>query len=218
MLNKFGSWTLPNLAKFLNSKPSPLRDELRGLFARYRESGPNLQRMMAADKKLERTLRDLWEVRCVFTDSGFVDLELFHRPFHIDEYDTRRRAIQIFGCLILNHQWAKLDGPCERCERYFVRERRSFRTKGYVCCSKECLAAAHATASMKAKRDDEYYAKLEKCRAVAESFSPDCGMSFRDYVSQKTGFTRWWVRRAMNETNDERKLREPSRKGKKAKS
>jgi hypothetical protein len=214
LLHEFGSSTLPNIARLLNSEPSSLRDELRRLFARYRESGPNLKKMMAADKELARTMRDMWVVRFVFSDSGFADLEVFGQLRPADEFTPRYKAVQFFARLIRNPEWAKLDGPCEWCEKYFVRQRRSFRTKEHVYCSRACSAVATATASMKAERDREYFEKLEKCRAKGESWTPDCGMSFRDYVSLKTGYTRSWVGRAIKHKDPERRLLEPKRKSK----
>lgn len=197
-LHKFGTWSLKNIAALLNSEPSPVRDELRALFSRYRESGPNLQRMMAADEKLERTLRDMWEVRCVFTPSGFADLDLLPRAIRYPgEYDTRYKAIQIFGRLILNREWAKLDGPCSRCEKYFVRQRRSFRTKENVYCSRECSGAATATASMKAKHDAEYAAKLMDAKDAARRWNPGGKVSLRDFVHEETGLTKTWVTQAI---------------------
>jgi hypothetical protein len=200
ILHKFGTWSLKNIAALLNSAPSPLRDELRALFSRYRDSGPNgpnLQRMMAGDRKLERTLRDMWEVRCVFTQSGFADLELMPRGILVDGYDTHYKAIQIFGRLILNREWAKLDGPCSWCEKYFVRQRRSFRTKENVYCSRECSGAATATASMKAKHEAESAAKLEEALAAAPRWKPKGKISFRDFIHKETGFTKTWITQAI---------------------
>jgi hypothetical protein len=203
--DRFGTWTLGNIAALLNSKPSPLRDELRELFARYRKSGPNLQHMMAGDKELERTLRNMWTVRCVFTDSGFADLELDPRgaPYP-DEYTTRYKAIQIFGRLIINREWAKLDGPCSWCKKYFVRQRRSFRPKEHMYCSRECSAVATATASMKAKREVEYAAKLKRAKDARERWKPG-GDSFKKFVRKETGLTLTWITQAINGG----KLREP---------
>lgn len=197
-LNKFGTWSLKNIAALLNSKPSPVRDELRALFYRYRESGPNLQRMMAADEKLERTLRDMWQVRCVFTPSGFADLDLLPRAIHYpDDYHARYQAIQIFGRLILNREWAKLDGPCSWCKKYFVRQRRSFRTKENVYCSRACSGAATATASMKAKHEAEYAARVEKALAAAQRWKSNGKISFRDFIHKETGLTKTWITQAI---------------------
>jgi len=204
---RLGTWTLENIAALLNSDPAEpeLRDELRQLFKRYRDSGPNLQRMMATDKQLERTLRGMWEVRCVFTDSGFCDLELLPKALdESDPYDTSYKAAQIFGRLIMNSGWAKLDGPCSWCKKYFVRQRRSFRTKEHVYCSRQCSAVATATASTKAVRDDVNKAKLKKAEAAAQRWKPG-GISFKEFVHQQAGLTKTWITQAINR----RELLEP---------
>jgi hypothetical protein len=206
MLDKLGGWPLGNIATLLNwPSPSPLRDELRELFRHYRESGPNLKRMMDSDQKLARTLRDMWTVRVVFTDSGFADLQLYPRGISYPaEYTDHYKAIQIFGRLILNREWAKLDGPCSRCGKYFVRQRQSFRIKEHVYCSRECSATATAMASAKAKREVEYAAKLKRAESARQQWKPG-GLSFKEFVRKETGLTLTWITQAINCG----KLREP---------
>lgn len=197
MQDRLGTWPLGNVARLLNSEPSPLRDEVRALFARYRDSGPNLQRMMDADKKLARQLRDMFEVRLVFTSSGFADLQLLPRSLKDHaEYTTQYQAAQIFGRLILNKDWAKLDGPCSWCGEYFVRERRWFRTKEHVYCSREHSRAATATESMQEKRDKDRDDKLQRLREASQEWenlpeSKKKRESRKDYVCRKTGISKW---------------------------
>jgi hypothetical protein len=175
-----------------------VRDELRKLFAEYRQSGPNLLKMMAAHRDLEEKLRDLWEVRYVFTSSGFANLDLSPRPVPLNEYDDpKHRATLIFSKLIINREWAKLSGPCSRCNKYFVRQRRSFRTKENVYCSRECSGAATATASMKAKHDAEYAAKLKDAEDAAPRWKPSGKVSFRDFIHKETGLTKTWITQAI---------------------
>jgi len=204
MVNKLGTWPLKNIARVLNGPPCPLRDELRKLFAEYRASGPNLIRMMENDHRLERKFRDHFGARYVFTSSGFANIEIVSEQFQHDDY---HRAVLIFSKLIINKDWAKLDGPCSWCSKYFVRRRRSFRKKENVYCSRECSAAATATASMQEKRDQEYFDKLEKAQAVAHRWDPSSGIPLKEFVHKKTGFTLTWIQRALNHKDERKKLR-----------
>jgi hypothetical protein len=213
LVNKLGTWPLKNIAKVLNGPPTPLRDELRKLFAEYRASGPNLIRMMAKDEKLERKFREHLGARYVFTTSGFADIEILSERFQSDDY---HRAFLIFSKLIINKDWAKLDGPCSWCSKYFVRKRRSFRKTENVYCSRECSTTATATASQQEKRDQEYADKLDKAQAVADRWDPSRGIPLKEFVHRETGLTLTWIQQALNKG----KLRPPSRrvKGRKAKS
>jgi hypothetical protein len=188
----------------LNGPPCPLRDELRKLFAEYRASGPNLIRMMAEDERLERKFREHFGVRYVFTSSGFADLEIVSNNFQYDDY---HRAFLIFSKLIINKNWAKFDGPCSWCLKYFIRQRNRFTRDENVYCSPECSAAASATTSMQKKRDRDYFDKLKKAQTAAYRWDPSCGMPLKKFVHKETGLTPTWIQRALNHKDDRKKLR-----------
>lgn len=162
--------------------------------------------MMAANRDLEGKIRDLWEVRYVFTSSGFANLDLLPRPVPLDQYaDPQHKAMLIFSKLIINRDWAKLDGPCSWCSKYFVRQRNSFGPNENVYCSRECSGAATATASTKAKHEAEYAAKLKDAQNAAGRWKPG-KIPFKEFVRRETGFTKTWITQAINKGN----LREPT--------
>jgi hypothetical protein len=162
--------------------------------------------MMDDDAELKRRFGHLFEARYVFTSSGFADIELDPKLENLDDYSDYHRALLIFSKLIINKDWAKLDGPCSRCGKYFVRERKFLRKKKNVFCTRECSSAGSAAETMQRQRDEEYAEKLARARAAGRRWRSSLEISFKEFVHKETGLTLTWIQRAMNQRDKSKKL------------
>jgi hypothetical protein len=201
----------------LNSKEIPSA-RLRQLVAAWHKSGPNLQRMIAADETLKLALERACRVVYRATPSGRADLELCIDPLTFEilvaatsasiptrsqERNVQRQAalrveqeaIRLFVSLTLNPAWEKLGGPCARCGRYYVKRRVSQK----VYCSRRCGNTATAIVRTAAQRAEERKKKLSVARKFIRQWRRSSGVGWKEFVSDKTGLTFKWLTRAVNQ-------------------
>jgi hypothetical protein len=152
----------------LRREPELLRSApeiLRGLVARWKASGPNLD-IFLRDSPLDaqairRTCRD-YPIEFVPTKSGG---GRFVRTFLNGLALTpRSEAYRWFCLLITNPHWDRLAGPCDRCGSYYVRHS----TRKRVYCSTSCGSRATALEATAKARQAQHALKVKRAQAAAE--------------------------------------------------
>jgi hypothetical protein len=189
----------------LNLKePAALREEFRRLVAVWQKSGPNLSKMLAEDKVLARRTRD-GRTRLVPTSTGKGHLLWLPGSGKPNSNSWRDQAICHFVDLVVNPDWHKLGGPCLRCGNYYAKKTK--RQKAY--CSRRCGTISTAIVTTQRKRTEEHARKLNVAQIAADKWGTTrrC-VSWKKWVSTKTGITMKWLSRAANKGE----LREPMRK------
>jgi hypothetical protein len=204
---------LEQIIEAANSK-EPTGMRLRELITAWKASGPNLQKLMYADQRLGRILRGACRVGYRPTASGKADLELLIDPMAFDlEYHkeiakhfhrrppeeglasmrAEQEAVRLFVSLTLSPDCEKLDGPCVRCQRYYIRKR----TK-QKCCSRTCGNVIRNTARNRDKRKQAHDASLKKARAAVLKYRnhPD----WKKRAARAAGRTVKWITRAVNKS------------------
>ena len=202
---------LEHIIQALNSEGAT-GARLRELITAWEKSGPNLQKMMYADQRLGRTLRQACRVGYRPTATGKADLELLIDPlaFEIGYHEAIRKhfhrrppeeglaamraeqeAIRLFVSLTLHPDCEKVAGPCARCQSYYIRKR----TK-QKCCTRTCGNVIRNTARNRDKRKKAHDASLKKARIAMLKYRnhPD----WKQKASRAAGRTVKWVTRAVN--------------------
>jgi hypothetical protein len=111
----------------------------------------------------------------------------------------KREALVHFIRFLVNPLSSKLQGPCARCESYYLQKRVNNKTY----CRSQCGSGKTALASTQARREKAHKAKLEIARMAVLQWKPKHGdwkefvvtkvnASLRDHISTK------WVTRVMN--------------------
>jgi hypothetical protein len=222
-LDRYQNWPLKKMENLMNGHPvdvpgwgivpEAVRDEFIKLFGRYRASGRNLKVMTGADPELAEILSEMLELRLVFGSSGFADVNIVTNQRYRPGNDRPSyAAAEIFSRLIISPHWSKLDGPCDECGKYFIRERRSFRKKIHVFCSRTCSGRFTARDGMAAFREAENAKKLDAALEAAARWKPNSGMFFKEFVRNQAKIrpklTKTWVSQAVNQG----KLKNPQHK------
>jgi hypothetical protein len=97
------------------------------------------------------------------------------------DMNPRGEAIRWFVEFLINPDCRKLEGPCDRCGKYYIRK--SARNKRY--CSRICGTKATATAATKRARKTEHENKLERARkAIREYAKAGTKMDWKQWVSR----------------------------------
>jgi len=137
----------------LNTSKASWVPEFRRLILRLQQSGPDLQAMMYEDQALWRDLSTAYSVKWLPSKTGRSHLALMPAG---DPRDPRSTARYLFLALTLNPDWARLGGPCPRCERFFIRKTAKMSTY----CSHRCASRATATEATAKARLEEHTDKL----------------------------------------------------------
>lgn len=195
---------LKSTCYLLNSvEPAELCAELRRLVKAWQESGPNLAKMLDADKVLARRAK-LGRTHLVPTKTGKGHLLWQPIPPDFNPLSWKDHALAHFLDLVINPQWYKLGGPCARCGRYYVKK--TARQKTY--CSRKCGSAFTANVIIRKEREKEHTRKLLRAQIAADSWRiARTRLPWKQWVSLKTKLTVKWLTRAANKGQ----LREPSR-------
>lgn len=153
---------LGRICEVLNSAKHPQwRDELRQLVQRWRESGPNLQRMLDSDEILDGELKVAWYGKYLPGKHARAHISLRTTKLLLDDHEY---AVGLFAALTLNPECEKLGGPCAHvtCGKYFVRK--SKRLTDY--CSRLCCQRASALRHTKRRLEEERKDKLDRARSA----------------------------------------------------
>jgi hypothetical protein len=200
---------LEGICAILNGDESSdlLCKEFRRLIRAWQASGPNLRKMLLADKSLAaRAQRG--SAFLVPTDNG--NGYLGWEPMGLgNQLSWSDMALRYFLYLVVQPQWQKLGGPCKRpgCGCYYVKKRAS--QKAY--CSRRCGNAVTATAATRKKRDEKHADKLHRARtALRKWIKTRTQLDWKDWVAKnEQDLSPRFLTRAVN--NGELKV--PAKKG-----
>jgi hypothetical protein len=184
-------------------EPSELRIELRKLVRAWQESGPNLAKMLDADKALARRA-DHGVTRLLPTNTGKGHLLWLPTPPGFNPLSWKDHALAHFLDLVVNPLWYKLGGPCARCDRYYVKKT----TLQKTYCSRTCGSTFTANFAVRKARKKEHVEKLQRAQLAADAWRiTRTRLPWKQWVSNKTKLTVKWLTRATNNGQ----LREPKR-------
>jgi hypothetical protein len=197
---------LHHICDVLNGKKlKRVSPELRRLVARWKESGPNLKKMMHADFALWGQVQGAWQARWTPSNTGIaklLSLPDLPREKMRKGRDGRYRptpeggALVLFYALTLNPNWAKLGGPCERCGNYYVMN--TARQTKY--CSRRCSSLTTATVSTSQRLARQHADKLLRASAAAGQWAMTrTSLNWKQWVSVKEpDISPKWLTRAVN--------------------
>ncbi len=200
----------------LNSAQDPeLRDELRRLVMIWKSSsaaGPNLEQMLCDQPLLGAYLRRGFQIQYLPTTSGGAQLGLVEGPVlelnetlrqmrrvSVEDGDAKlrilRESVILFARLTLNPRWMDLAGPCRRCDRFFLRKRKSHDTY----CKAACGHATTAAHRVREKRVLDRQERLMRAREAAERWSKaPTAQEWKRWVAAKAGLRVQFLTRAVN--------------------
>jgi len=132
---------------------------------RWQLSGPNLVRFSVENRESWAQVNEYWKT---------IPFQLVGAPtgggaFFWNDHPSRdphREALRFFINLLMNPEYDKLAGPCERCGRYYIRK--TVRNKSY--CSRSCGTQATALAATKKKRAEAHARKLRTTRELISRY------------------------------------------------
>src|ERR1035441_10147191 len=179
----------------LNTKePVRLCSELRRLVKAWLESGPDLKKMLEADKVLSRNVRH-GRTLLVATGGGRGHLLWLPNPPCSSPASWDYQALAMFMDLIVHPYWEKLGGPCARCGDYYIKKTR--RQKVY--CSQRCGSANTALPAVRKKRAGEHARKLHSAQEALLHWKPTSNeRGWKEWISKRTGLSINWLTRAVN--------------------
>jgi hypothetical protein len=186
---------LQSICYLLNSQePQELCSELRSLVKVWHKSGPNLAKMLKDDGVLDARVKHGRTI-LVPTRTGKGHLLWLPAPRDVNPLSWKDQALSHFMDLIVNPQWHKLGGPCERCGKYYVKK--TARQKVY--CSRRCGSANTAMASTRRKREEQRADKMRRAQAAADNWAKvRTRQPWKWWVSVQTKITVKWLTRAVN--------------------
>jgi hypothetical protein len=186
---------LKGICYVLNAvEPAELYSELRRLVKAWRDSGPNLAKLLDADKALADRTRHGRTLLVPTTSGNGHLLWLPARP-GFDPLGWKDHALAHFLDLVVNPQWHRLGGPCARCARYYIKKTK--RQKAY--CSRRCGSALTATEAVRKTRKAAHEDKLQRAQAALNSWATTrTRLPWKSWASCKTKITPKWLTRAVN--------------------
>jgi hypothetical protein len=145
-------------------------DELRSLVIRWKDSGPNLEKMLHADQDLWKDLREA--IPAVWTPSSAARACFAPLPSGLGhKNDTPvRKARFNFAMFVLHPQCDLLGGPCKICGKWFEQKTRH-RTR---FCTRKCASLATAPAAIqttKTRREEARKRRLNWAREAIGKWS-----------------------------------------------
>lgn len=139
---------IDKIVDMLNGKSAESR-ELRSLVIRWKASGPNLQKMVRADRALWGGVQEI--VRGFWTPSDHARAYLVPSSSGCDDHNPTpvRNARFKFAILVLHPDCVLVGGPCEICGNWFKQATRH-RTR---FCTKRCASLGRAPAAIQSTND-----------------------------------------------------------------
>ena len=180
---------------------------LREIVRLWQLSGPNLFRFSVNNRDLWAEVDGYWKtipLYLVGSPNGGGALLWNDRPSR----NPRREALRFFINLLMNPECDKLAGPCERCDRYYIRK--TVRNKSY--CSRSCGTQATALAATKKTRAEAHANKLRTARALISRYEAiRTKVPWKQWVSLRGEISPRFLTRAVNKGE----LKTPLRKSNK---
>lgn len=171
-----------------------LRLELQELVTAWKRSGPNLTKMLDANKDLSKKV-EKGKTLLVTSDSGRAQLMWIPDPAPLPERTVLDHAAVLFVNLVLNPYWESLGGPCRRCDKYYIKK--TVRQESY--CSRRCGAAITALEATRSRRQAQLEKKLEMAQgAIKEWQKQRPAVDWKSWVCLQTELTLTFLTRAVN--------------------
>lgn len=168
--------------------------ELRRLITLWMRSGPHLAKMFRKEPALGRRAQE-GKVSFYPAAGGRGYLEWLPILTDAEYLSPQDQAFELFMTLITNPQWELLGGPCRRCGDYYLKKTR--RQKAY--CSRTCSSTATAVSIMRQRRQQERAKKIRNAQSdIGEWSKNKRRLAWKDWVSNRTGYTVRWITRAVN--------------------
>lgn len=176
------------LVKALNSRKALRNERLRELVTIWQASGPNIAKLFGENPALYGELMAAWKPAPELTKTGAVRLHFGHAwnmpaPEEAEEAGERFAAMSLFAALLVNPEWEKLGGPCDRCGNFYIKKRDN--QKRY--CSARCGNLATAKQQFVNKRQGN----LERAITAIADFRkqhPNAA-DWKTAVAGRTGLT-----------------------------
>jgi hypothetical protein len=177
---------------------SERKQELRGLIELWLGSGQNLYTLFKKHPELQEPCT-AGKTFLIPNRDGEAQLAWSPALGDFRSSPQKRAALVLFIEFLINPLCTKLWGPCERCEKYYLRNRVD--QKKY--CKKQCGAASTALAATQDRREKQQEAKLEIAKQAILEWNerPRRGdwkrfVAARVSASAKEPVTVKWVTRA----------------------
>jgi hypothetical protein len=147
--------------------PSAL--ELRRIIQQWQDSGPNLAKLCFSDWRLWAEAQQAFHPTLRLTKSGCAQISFLSNigahgvMTSLGAAGVRHYALCFFNALLINPLWQKLGGPCERCKKYYVKNRREQK----LYCGRRCGSLASAERCTRERLNRARKQKLDQARELA---------------------------------------------------
>lgn len=180
-----------------NTDSTDAQQELRRLIAEWNRSGPNLLKLFKENPELQASCSE-GTTHLIPNRDGVAQLAWFPRVKGHKNRSQKDAALSCFIQFLVNPLATSLGGPCERCERFYIKNTK--RQKKY--CSPRCGTAVTALSATQRRRKASYSRKLMIAeRAMAQwSKRNSARMPWKKWVKAHTNneITEQWLTRAVN--------------------
>ena len=171
-----------------------LRLELQELVTAWKRSGPNLTKMLDANKELSKKV-EKGKTLLVTSYSGRAQLMWRPDPAPLPERTVLDHAAVLFVNLVINPYWESLGGPCRRCDKYYVKK--TVRQESY--CSRRCGAAITALEVTRGRRQAQQKQDLEVAQKAIDAWQEQrSATDWKRWTSLETKLTLSFLTRAVN--------------------
>ncbi len=170
------------------------RGKVRKLVEAWQKSRSNLDKMLKNDKVLAARVRH-GRTLLALTNTGKGHLLRLPTPRKFNARSWKHHALAHFMDLIVNPEWHKLGGPCQRCGKYYVKK--TSRQKTY--CTRRRGSTMTAMATTRKRREAERVHKLRLAQEGANHWATvRTRHPWKEWVSARTKITVKWLTRAVN--------------------
>lgn len=207
-----GKAALNEICDALNSETHrELKFHLRAWVEAWRASGPNLKKMIGGLPDPQKTALPI-AMRTLTTPTNGAKAELLFVPDYpvlegllgeqrvwLKKADNKLtpevEAMILFHLLTVAPGCEKIAGPCQRCDRYYIKKRASQK----VYCSRRCGNAATAVVRTRERIADERKDKLLRAKAAMKKWKPTATrLDWKHWVCEKTGIDPRFLTRAVS--------------------
>lgn len=186
---------VPNGLSWRRGDYQPVQRELRRLIEAWRQSGPNVSRLLSHDPVLAKEANNL-RALLIPTNAGWGHIAFMSDPETLKPGDPLAIALGLFFSFLANPQNQHLCGPCPNCGRYFAR--RSERPRVY--CSKSCGMKHTSRTAVRMRRQRESDEKLKLALTLIDRWNK--GRRSQDWkawvIANHPEITKHWLTRAVN--------------------
>jgi hypothetical protein len=171
-----------------------VRAELRRLVQAWRNSGPNVSRLLEADPVLKKASWN-FQAQLIPTETGSARLTYLTVPRNLGPSDPLGLALSHFLGFLLNPFNDRLGGPCANCEKYYVKK--TNRQKA-IYCSEKCGHQVTSRLANRERRKSEHRKQLVIAKDwIARWQHTKTSLPWKDWVSGRANVKKHWLTRAV---------------------